>query len=100
MLTKQNIIDILKKEEAYLKSKFCVKKIALFGSFAKGAEFENSDVDLLVEFERSVGFQFIHLSDFLEKKIGGSVDMITSCGLDGIRLKSVVKDIKESLVYV
>ena len=56
-----------------------VKSLSVFGSVARGDAGPGSDVDLLVEFERSVGlFHFIHVKDFLKEVLGGAeVDLVT-----------------------
>jgi predicted nucleotidyltransferase len=43
----QDIIDTLRSNETYLKSRYFIKHIHLYGSFAKQSQHENSDVDLL-----------------------------------------------------
>ena len=45
------IIDILRRHEQEIKKRFHVKRIGLFGSFARGDEKDTSDVDIMVEFE-------------------------------------------------
>lgn len=49
------IIDILRRHESEIKSRFHVKRIGLFGSFARGEEKDTSDVDIMVEFEDVFG---------------------------------------------
>jgi predicted nucleotidyltransferase len=46
-----NVIDILKSHEEEIKKRFGVRRIGLFGSFARGEQKDTSDVDILVEFE-------------------------------------------------
>ena len=55
-----------------------VKTLAVFGSVARGEAEPGSDVDILVEFDRSVGlFHFIHLKDLLKDLLGGAeVDLV------------------------
>ena len=55
-----------------------VRSLAVFGSVARGDARPGSDVDLLVEFDRSVGlFHFIHLQNFLGDLLGGAeVDLV------------------------
>jgi hypothetical protein len=52
----KEIKDILKRHKDYLKEKYHVKSIAIFGSYAKGKQTPESDVDILVEFERRKNF--------------------------------------------
>lgn len=78
MKTKEEILEILKKELPYLKEKFDVKTIGFFGSYVRGEQKEESDVDVLVEFQKPVGyFKFIELEDHLSKKLGTKVDLVT-----------------------
>jgi hypothetical protein len=67
MMTREKVIDILRKELPYLSSEYGVKKIGLFGSYAKGTPVKGSDVDILAEFERPIGLKFVALVEYLEK---------------------------------
>ncbi|MFH1259929.1 MAG: nucleotidyltransferase family protein [Elusimicrobiota bacterium] len=100
MLTRENVLDILRAEFAFLKNNFTVKRIALFGSFAKNTQKENSDVDIFVEFEKPIGLKFIELVDYLEKILGRKTDVLTPAGVKAIRIKKVAEDIERSIVYV
>lgn len=100
MLTKEKILKVLQAEFPFLAAEFGISKIGLFGSFAKGHPAETSDVDILVEFERPVGFRFIDLAEYLENLLGRKVEVLTPAGIQGIRIKRIAKDIAESIVYV
>ncbi len=100
MSIKEEIIIVLKIELTYLREFFGVKKIGLFGSYSKGTQREDSDVDLVVEFEKPIGLKFIELSDYIEKVLGKKVDILTPAGIKSIRVKKVAEDIKKSIVYV
>lgn len=100
MLTKEAIAQILRKNQPYLATEYGVKRIGLFGSYIKGTSNESSDIDLVIEFERPIGFKFIELSDYLEQLLGSKVDILTPAGIEGIRVARVAQDIKESVVYV
>ncbi len=76
-MTRDEILRILSEQHENLK-RLGVKSLALFGSVARNEAGKDSDVDLLVEFDRPVGlFQFIDLKEFLEKVLGCSVDLGT-----------------------
>ena len=49
-MTNDKIKKFLKKHEAELKEKYGVKEIGIFGSYIRGKQKKNSDVDILVEF--------------------------------------------------
>ena len=100
MLTKENVADVLRQEYPYLASEYGVKKIGLFGSYAKGCPTKTSDIDVIVEFERPIGFKFIELTEYLEGLLGKRVDVLTRAGIQGIRITRVAQDIEESVVYV
>lgn len=72
-------VEILKKNEDIIKQKYGVRKIGIFGSFARGEEKEGSDVDVLVEFEDNFeNFDnYIELKYFLEDLFGRKVDLVT-----------------------
>lgn len=77
MLSRQLVINTLENHRESLK-KFAVKGILLFGSVARDEANMESDVDLLVEFERPVGlFTFIELKEYLEQILKCSVDLGT-----------------------
>ncbi len=100
MLTKKEIITILKKELPYLRDIFGVKRIGLFGSSAKGIQREDSDVDLAVEFEKPIGLKFMELSEYIENILGRKVDILTPAGIKSIRIKKVAEDIKKCIDYI
>ncbi len=99
-MTREKIIDILREELTYLASEYGVKRIGLFGSCAKGAPTEGSDIDILVEFEKPIGLKFIEFAEYLERLLGRRVDILTPAGIESIRIERVAKNIKESIVYV
>jgi predicted nucleotidyltransferase len=79
---------------------FGVKRIGFFGSFARETPRSDSDVDILVEFERPIGFKFMEFADHLEQVLGRKVDILTPAGLQSIRIKRIAQEIEESVVYV
>ena len=100
MMTRAEIVERLQKEQAYLAAEFGVRKIGLFGSFAKGQADQTSDIDIVVEFEQPIGFRFLELVDYLETVFGRKVDVLTPAGIENIRIAKVARSIAESLVYV
>lgn len=100
MPDRKQIVELLRENYPYLAAEYGVKRIGLFGSYARGTPDEGSDVDILVEFEHPIGLAFIDLVDHLEQLLGKSVDVLTPAGIQGIRLESVARGITESIVYV
>lgn len=87
----------IKSNLPFLREKYYVEKIGVFGSVARGDNTKKSDVDILVKLSRPVGmFDFIRLENYLAEKLGKKVDLVTPNAL-----KTVIKnDILSEVVYV
>lgn len=77
MKTREEIIDCLRANKAQLQSRFPLKSIALFGSYARNDHTETSDIDILVEFSEPVGFEFLDLHEALENLLKRKIDLVT-----------------------
>ena len=75
ILNKEDILDFLRKNREYLKQNFEVTSISLFGSFARGEETEDSDIDLLVDMPPDL-HNLVGVIDYLENAFGRKVDII------------------------
>ena len=76
------IKEIIKKHKDELKEKYSVKEIGIFGSFVRGEAKEDSDIDILVEFEKPIGlFKFLELEEYLSNLIGREVDLVSKKAL-------------------
>ncbi len=61
----------------FLEERFKVKSIGVFGSYLRGEQSEESDIDILVEFHSTIDlFEFIELEDFLSEILGSKVDLV------------------------
>ncbi|MBE9222650.1 nucleotidyltransferase family protein [Cyanobacterium stanieri LEGE 03274] len=80
--SKKDILSLLQLHKETIKS-YGVKKCGLFGSFQRGEATENSDIDLLVEFEPELK-NFKNLAFFLEHLFGRKVDVLTPKSLSPI----------------
>jgi len=97
MKTKEEIMEILTKELPLLKRKYGVVKCGLFGSYTRDQISADSDVDLLVQFEKAVGFfRFIELENYLSDKLEAKVDLVTEDALKPLMKPYVM----ETIVYV
>jgi predicted nucleotidyltransferase len=77
-MKREVVIHLLKQQNAELARQFGVKSLSLFGSVARDEATSVSDVDLLVEFNRPVGyFGLFALQNHLEKLLGCPVDLGT-----------------------
>ncbi len=94
------IIEKLKSQYPYLSSEFGIKRIGVFGSVVKQSEREESDIDLIVEFDRPIGLQFMSLAEYMEKLFGRKVVILTKDGIRNIRVKRIATDIEKDIIYV
>ncbi len=92
----KRIEKILKKNKEHLKNKFYVEKIGVFGSYSKGNDTPESDIDILVEFNGPIGWDFTELNDYLEQLLGNKVDLVSIKALKP-QLKD---DILSEVVYI
>ena len=99
VLTKALILDALREHQVDL-LRFGVKTIALFGSYAKDASTDSSDLDFVVEFSEPTYDNFTALEQYLEDLFQRPVDILTPAGVDSIRVPSITEDIKRTLVHV
>jgi hypothetical protein len=83
MITGDSILFKIKELKPTLKKEFSVSEIGLFGSFSDGTFTEESDIDLLVELERPIGWKFFSLELYLEKIFNRKVDLVTKSALKG-----------------
>jgi len=80
-MERDTILELLREHQEEL-ARLGVKSLALFGSLARGQAGPGSDIDLLVEFNRPVGFfAFLDVQFYLEKLLGRKVDLVTSDAL-------------------
>ncbi len=71
---KTKIIRILKKNN--------IKRAGIFGSYARGEQKKNSDLDIVVEPPKGIGFGFVTIAYDLEKELGKKVDLLTYKGIN------------------
>jgi uncharacterized protein len=100
MGAQDEIVELLEEQLPYLAAEFGVKRIGLFGSYARNTAGEASDVDLVIEFEQPIGLRFIELAEHLEYVLGRRVDLLTPAGLQSIRLANVAEHIAGDVRYV
>lgn len=70
--------------------------MSLFGSYARIEQIRESDIDILVEFSSSYGFEFVDLAIELEQLLNQMVDLVSRKGVKADMLPYIEKD----LIYV
>jgi len=74
-MNKEIILQKLSENSATIKS-YGVRKLGLFGSYARGAESLSSDIDFLVELDKKTFDNYMDLKIFLEKLFDCKVDLV------------------------
>jgi len=69
MNTENSILEKLRELKPMLKKDYSVTEIGLFGSFSDDTYTDNSDIDILIELERPIGWRIFTLEIFLEKPL-------------------------------
>ncbi len=96
MPQRQTVIRTLQVAKPKLIERYPIKLLAIFGSVRRGDNSVSSDVDILVEFSRPVGIEFIHLAQDLETLLQRKVDLVSRGGIKEKYFKVILPD----LVYV
>lgn len=92
------ITKILADHRGELQSKYNVKTIAVFGSYARGDNSAASDLDVLVDLKKPVGWEIVDLQEYLQSILKMKVDLVTK---GAVTRKAILwKSIQEDLVNV
>ncbi len=96
-MKRDEVFRTIRAQRETLEQQFGVKSLALFGSVARDEAAANSDIDLLVEFDRPVGyFGLFALQNHLESVLGCDVDLGTP---DSLKPR-IRRKVLQELVYV
>jgi predicted nucleotidyltransferase len=96
--SRDEIVAYLKDKKGFLYDRYGVTRIGIFGSFISGGQTNTSDIDMVVELEKSRKniHSFLRLKRFLEKELSRKVDL----GFED-SLKPILREnIKEKIIYV
>ena len=93
--TLRDVQRMLQTHKEELRKKYGVKRIGIFGSYSRGEQRKDSDVDILVEFEHPIGLiDFIRLQEYLESLLGVKVDLVTKGALKKRIKERVLQEVK------
>jgi len=94
MIDKANIVKTLRDKKIEFASKYHIKSIGIFGSFTRDDFQDDSDIDILVEFDQPVGIEFIDLANELEELLKMKVDLVSKKGIKPKYLEEIQKDLQ------
>lgn len=75
--TQKKILECLSKAKRDLGVRYKIRYVALFGSYARGDQRPDSDIDVLIDVDPSVGLAFSDLAEELEQRLGGRVEVVS-----------------------
>ncbi len=93
MKTREAIIRALREIKKELGPKYKLARVALFGSYSRGDQTENSDVDVLVGVDPSIGLEFVTLADQIEKALGLRVDLVSERAIKPRYLEAIQSEL-------
>ncbi|HEX2984308.1 MAG TPA: nucleotidyltransferase family protein [Ignavibacteriales bacterium] len=90
-----HIINTLQKELPFIKSKYAVVSLELFGSYVRGEEQDGSDVDILASFSSAPTLiQFMQLENYLSAALGLTVDLVMKDSLKKNMREQIIREAK------
>jgi len=95
--SKEEIVAYLKDNKGFFYDRFGVTRIGIFGSFIRDEQTQPSDIDMVVEIEKSRKniHSFLQLKRFLEKQLGRKIDL----GFEGSLKPTIREKIKGRIIY-
>lgn len=95
MKTIEEIKKVLQKHREEFREQYGLKEIGIFGSYVKGEQKEKSDIDMLIELEKPIGFvRFMRLENALSQLLGVRVEMVTRKALKPHIGKRILQEVK------
>ncbi len=93
MITKNEILTKLAELKPILYKDFSVKEIGLFGSYSENLQTEESDIDIIIELEKPIGWKFFTLEMYLEKVFNRKIDLVTKNALKEQIKEGILKQV-------
>ena len=92
----ENIVLLLKEQREFLKRKYKIKEIGVFGSYVRGEQDNDSDIDILIDKDEVIGLlKLANLQNFLSDLIGIRVDLALKKSLH----PHISKNILDEVIY-
>ncbi len=95
-MDRATIIETLRIHKPVLSDRYHLTSIGVFGSMCREDFRDDSDVDILIDYNQPLGVEFIDLADELEEMLNRKVDLVSRNGIKS----SFFEEIKNDLIYV
>ena len=90
------IKDVIQNNKKEIHEKFSVKSLGIFGSYARNEQTESSDIDILVDFDKPIGLEFVTLAEYLESLLDTKVDLVSKKSIK----PKLMEYIQQEIYYV
>jgi predicted nucleotidyltransferase len=94
VMQQEEIKKKLKNLKPFLSDRFSVERIGYFGSYSRNEQTDKSDIDILVEFRKPIGWEFFDLQEFLENELNIKVDLVSVLALKEQLRDSILKQVQ------
>ncbi len=95
MKTREQVLETLAQNKAGLMRRFKLRRIALFGSYARNQQGPGSDVDILVDVDPSIGLDFVVLADTAEDLLGLPAHVVSTRAVSPENMKEISRDLTD-----
>jgi uncharacterized protein len=95
MTTREDILNFLKENRIRFRKEFHISKIGLFGSYARNEQMQNSDIDLIFEFDENANHLFATketVRQLISNQFGTNVDLCREKYIKSYFKESILKD--------
>jgi predicted nucleotidyltransferase len=94
VMKQKDIETRLKNLKPVLSDRFSIERIGYIGSYSRDEQKKKSDIDILVEFRKPLGWEFFDLQEFLENELKIKVDLVSSRALKEQLRDAIMKQVK------
>ena len=94
--TREEFLSLLVQNKSELENRFKARRLAIFGSYARGDQRPDSDVDILVDIDPSVGLEFVTLAEQIEQLLALPVELVSLGAIKPNKFEYIEQD----LIYV
>ncbi len=96
MTERNKILKKIEESKEVLFSKYPLKSMGIFGSYARNQQTVQSDLDIIVEFSEKIGIRYIDLAEDFEEITGKKVDLVSKNAIN----KKYLDFLKKDIIYV
>lgn len=90
----EDVVKKINSQIPFLREKYHVKEIGVFGSVIRNEQGSKNDIDILVEFDMPIGFfDFIRLENFLSEILKKKVDLISKRAIKSALKEQILKEV-------